>query len=100
MSSTSTGTSGVWSSPTSWDKSSKETALPARRYGGSIAMCFQDLKLHKIILRTIVGNERSAALARRCGFVLEGTLRGEFLAAGRSRVDLHYFGLLADDSRG
>jgi RimJ/RimL family protein N-acetyltransferase len=61
--------------------------------------CFDDLALHKLYLRTIVGNEPSEAVARRCGFTLEGTLRGEFLAAGSARVDVRYFGLLATDPR-
>jgi RimJ/RimL family protein N-acetyltransferase len=65
----------------------------------TVAMCFDDLGLHKVFLRTIVGNERSARLARRCGFVLEGTLRGEFPSSGCARVDVHYFGLLASDER-
>lgn len=64
-----------------------------------VSMCFEELQLHKVFLRTIVGNERSTSVATRCGFVLEGTLRGEFLAAGHLRVDVHCFGLLATDKR-
>jgi ribosomal-protein-alanine N-acetyltransferase len=72
------------------------TTEAARRVA---AMCFDDLGLHKVFLRTITTNTRSANVAARCGFHLEGTLRGEFLAAGHTRVDVHYFGLLATDRR-
>jgi RimJ/RimL family protein N-acetyltransferase len=60
-----------------------------------IEVGFERLGLRRIILRTLVENERSAALALRLGFKLEGTLRQDF-RTGRGRwVDLHLFGLLA-----
>jgi RimJ/RimL family protein N-acetyltransferase len=65
-----------------------------------LRVCFATLKLHKVILRTIVDNERSAALASRFGFTREGTLRGEFLTLDGRRVDVHYFGLLASEAAG
>jgi len=62
-------------------------------------MCFDDLGLYKVFMRIVVGNERSFKLARRCGFILEGTLRGEFLAGGRSRVNVRYFSLFRTDEQ-
>jgi len=65
-----------------------------------LRVCFEELGLYKVFLRTVVGNARSEALARHLGFKLEGTLRGEFLAAGTERVDVNYFGLLASETAG
>jgi ribosomal-protein-alanine N-acetyltransferase len=79
------------------DRRSERKGFATEAVRRVVSMCFQELQLHKLFLRTIVGNERSATVAKRCGFVLEGTLRGEFLAAGQRRVDVHYFGLLATD---
>jgi len=79
------------------DREAEGKGLATEAVQRIVAMCFDELRLHKVFLRTIVGNERSAQLARRCGFSLEGTLRGEFLTAGQARADLHYFGLLVTD---
>ena len=58
---------------------------------------FCDLTLAKVIVRTIAGNQRSEALARRFGFRFEGTLRREYRTGRGQLVDVHYFGLLADE---
>ena len=58
---------------------------------------FTDLQLAKVFLRTIVDNTRSEALARRFGFRFEGTLRREYRTGRGLLVDVHYFGLLADE---
>jgi len=81
------------------DREAEGKGLATEAVQRVVAMCFDELRLHKVFLRIIVGNERSAEVARRCGFSLEGTLRGEFLTAGQTRVDLHYFGLLVTDER-
>jgi putative acetyltransferase len=60
-----------------------------------LSVCFVGLALHKVFLRTIVGNARSESLARRFGFTHEGVLRQEFLTLAGRRVDLNSFGLLA-----
>jgi ribosomal-protein-serine acetyltransferase len=73
--------------------------LVAEALRAILRACFVDLGLHKVYLRTIVGNGRSEALARRFGFVLEGTLREEHATPG-GRVDVHYFGLLASEFAG
>jgi RimJ/RimL family protein N-acetyltransferase len=59
-----------------------------------VAACWA-LGLQKLILRIIPGNARSASVARRFGFALEGTLRGEFLESGTKRVDVECYGRLA-----
>ena len=81
------------------DRRSERKGFATEAVQRIVSMCFEELQLHKVFLRTIVGNEGSATAATRCGFVLEGTLRGEFLAAGHRRVDVNYFGLLATDDR-
>jgi ribosomal-protein-serine acetyltransferase len=81
------------------DRQLEGHGLVAEAMRAILRVCFGDLALHKVYLRTIVGNERSEAVARRFGFVLEGTLRQEH-ATPRGRVDVKYFGLLASESRG
>jgi RimJ/RimL family protein N-acetyltransferase len=70
--------------------------LVAEAVRAILRVCFVDLALHKVYVRTIVANDRSEALARRFRFTLEGRLRQEHVTP-RGRVDLHYFGLLASE---
>jgi ribosomal-protein-serine acetyltransferase len=57
---------------------------------------FHELELHRVEIRCAVENARSAAIAKRLGFALEGTLREAQLAGGRYR-DLLVFGMLRQD---
>jgi ribosomal-protein-serine acetyltransferase len=57
---------------------------------------FQELELHRVEIRCAVENARSAAIAKRLGFALEGTLREAQLAGGRYR-DLLVYGMLRQD---
>ena len=61
-----------------------------------LAFCFDTLQLNRLELRCAAGNERSMAVARRLGFVHEGTLRQDEFLHG-AFVDQHVFGLLRDD---
>jgi quinol monooxygenase YgiN len=79
------------------DRDREGHGLVAEAMRAVLRVSFDDLGLYKVYLRTIVGNERSEALARRFGFVLEGTLRREH-ETPRDRLDVHYFGLLAMES--
>lgn len=54
---------------------------------------FGELDLNRAEIHCAVSNTRSAAVARRLGFQLEGTLREANLAAGRFH-DMHVFGML------
>jgi RimJ/RimL family protein N-acetyltransferase len=68
------------------------TALGAvTRYG------FAALDLHRITLIHAVGNTASCALARACGYTLEGTTRGSYVLHGE-RVDEHLHARLASDA--
>jgi len=79
------------------DRGAEGQGLMAEAITGLLAIAFSRLELRKVFLRSIVGNARSAALARRLGFAHEGTLRQEFRTFDGAIVDLEYFGLLASD---
>lgn len=50
-------------------------------------------KLHRLEIRCVAGNTRSAAVASRLGFQWEGTLRQAFLLRGEYH-DLHVFSMV------
>ncbi|MCT9083024.1 GNAT family N-acetyltransferase [Streptomyces fulvoviolaceus] len=58
-----------------------------------------DLGLHRLELGHALGHEASCRIAERCGFRLEGTLRGAMFEAGRHDAfrDEHLHGRLATD---
>jgi RimJ/RimL family protein N-acetyltransferase len=49
----------------------------------------------RLDLRVMVHNERAIALYQRCGFAIEGRLRGEFCVDGRL-VDTYQMGRILD----
>jgi ribosomal-protein-serine acetyltransferase len=57
---------------------------------------FRELELHRVEIRCATGNARSAAIAKRLGFTLEGTLREAQLVGGHYH-DLLVFGMLRQD---
>lgn len=57
---------------------------------------FHEWKLNRVEIRCATGNPRSAAVATRLGFKLEGTLRGAHLLHGKYH-DLLVFGMLASE---
>lgn len=61
-----------------------------------ISHLFEDLDLHRVEIHCATGNAKSAAIARRLGFKLEGTLRDGDFAAGKFH-DLHVFGMLKEE---
>jgi len=79
------------------DRGAERQGLMAEAVTALLDVAFSRLELRKVFLRSIVGNGRSAALARRFGFVHEGTLRQEFRTLDGAIVDVEYFGLLASD---
>ncbi|MFG1809695.1 GNAT family N-acetyltransferase [Streptomyces sp. NPDC049040] len=62
---------------------------------------FATLPLHRIDLKHAAGHDASCAVAERCGFAHEGTLRGAMLAAAPARGfrDAHLHARLATDPR-
>ncbi len=55
-------------------------------------------KLNRIHLVIVPDNAASTRVAEKCGFQLEGTVRGAFFNGGRSH-DVLLYGLLRDDPR-
>jgi [ribosomal protein S5]-alanine N-acetyltransferase len=55
-------------------------------------------KQHRIHLVIVPGNEASRRIADKCGFVLEGTVRGAFFNDGRNH-DVLLYSLLRTDPR-
>jgi len=60
-------------------------------------VCFEIEKLRRVDVQCDVGNERSAAVARRLGFHLEGTLRARQLPSDEQPEDLLVFSLLSSE---
>ncbi|MEU2385796.1 GNAT family protein [Streptomyces sp. NPDC012461] len=58
-----------------------------------------ELGLHRLELGHVVGHEASCRIAERCGFPLEGTLRGALFESGRRDAfrDAHLHARLATD---
>jgi [ribosomal protein S5]-alanine N-acetyltransferase len=59
---------------------------------------FASKKFHRIHLTIAPDNASSRRVAEKCGYQLEGTLRGVFFNSGRNQ-DLHIYSLLRDDPR-
>ncbi len=59
---------------------------------------FEELRLHRVILRVAVGNRASERIAEKLGFVQEGMLRKEVLIAGEW-VDHSLWALLDEEYR-
>ncbi|HYG17236.1 MAG TPA: GNAT family protein [Bacteroidia bacterium] len=56
------------------------------------AHCFEKLKMKKLFIRIIPGNEASRRVAEKAGFVKEGVLRNEFRTYNNQLVDVEYYG--------
>ena len=59
---------------------------------------FDNKKFNRIHLMILPENGASRRIAEKCGFQLEGTVRGAMFSAGRN-VDLMMFSLLRSDPR-
>jgi len=59
---------------------------------------FATKKQHRIHLVIVPGNAASQRIAEKCGFLLEGTVRGAFFNAGRNH-DVLLYSLLRTDPR-
>jgi RimJ/RimL family protein N-acetyltransferase len=100
------GSSGLH--PRDWDVPEFETGYwlrPSAEGHGYVSeavrllarLAFETLGANRLFLRCDVQNERSAAVARRLGFVHEGTFRSDSRDPAGSLRDTHYFALTSDD---
>jgi RimJ/RimL family protein N-acetyltransferase len=91
-----------------WDALELSYQLYADRYAGRgyvteavqllVDYLFSTKKEHRIHLVVVVDNVASRRIAEKCGFVLEGTVRGAFFNAGRNQ-DVVMYSLLRSDPR-
>ena len=63
----------------------------------TIKFCFEELKVIRLFLRILPGNERSIRLAENCGFVKEGTFRKDHRTFNGNLTDLNYYGMVLED---
>ena len=88
-----TGVVGYWLVPQARGRGLATAALEAGTRGA-----FSRLGWHRIELRHAVENDRSCRVARRCGYLLEGTLReGMTYPVDSRRSDEHLHARLASD---
>ena len=75
-----TGEIGYVLNPKYWSQGlASEAASRVIRFG------FEELSLHRIEAKYIVGNEKSRALMERCGMKFEGVMRSSMLIKGEFR---------------
>lgn len=63
---------------------------------GMLQVGFEELTMHRIVLRIAVGNRASERVAEKLGFVLEGTLRDE-VRVGDEWLDHTIWSMLSDE---
>jgi ribosomal-protein-serine acetyltransferase len=81
------------------DRDLQGLGIITRSVRAVVDACFGDLDLHRLMILCAPANIRSCAVARRLGFLEEGTLR-EAERIGDRYQDLIVYGLLADDWNG
>lgn len=77
------------------DQGGKGFAVEAARAACRIA--FEILGVHRVELQCAADNEKSASVARRCGFTLEGRHRNRHHKKDGGLVDRLWFGLLRSE---
>jgi len=60
-------------------------------------LAFETLGANRVMIRCDAKNERSAAVARRCGYVLEGTLRNDVVMPPQILSDALLFAMIPAD---
>ncbi|MGE3286633.1 MAG: GNAT family N-acetyltransferase [Pseudonocardia sp.] len=83
---------GVWTLP-----AARGRGLAVAAVSSVLRFGFGGLGLHRVTYMWAAGNTASAAVARRCGFVREGLLRGAWMVDD-THVDMHVASRLATDS--
>lgn len=78
------------------------SAMEGRGYGTEalraiINFAFNQLAVNKLYIRCSLQNNRSFALAERCGFRREGLIRQDFRDHTRQLIDVYYYGITRSD---
>ena len=60
-------------------------------------MGFENLQAHRICIRCKVENQKSRAVAERCGFQFEGIIRSEILNPTGNYSDVAYYSMVGDE---
>jgi ribosomal-protein-serine acetyltransferase len=60
-------------------------------------LAFETLQASRVTIRCNAANERSAAVARRCGYVYEGTIRNDTVLRSRIVRDSLWFSMIPED---
>ncbi|AWI25002.1 GNAT family N-acetyltransferase [Flavobacterium pallidum] len=79
------------------DEDFEGQGIITKAVSNTIAYCFNELLMNKIIICTSKENTASQRIATKHGFVKEGLLRKEFRSGEGSLEDICYFGLLKSD---
>lgn len=80
------------------DREAEGKGMITKACQAMIDYAFDELEMNRIEIRCSAENDRSAAIPKRLGFKLEGTLRQAEFLHGRAH-DFLIFGLLAEDER-
>lgn len=81
-----------------YDTAGRRRGVMTEALGLAVDYLFDSYKINRLQVATVPANEPAIRLAKRCGFKLEGTMRGAFFMHGRSE-DLVLYSLLRSDLR-
>lgn len=79
------------------DKDFEGKGITSKAVSEVIDLCFNELKINKILICTSKINFGSQQIALKNKFILEGTLRKEFKNGEGVLEDINYYGLLKSD---
>jgi len=76
------------------DKDYEGKGVTSKAVEKIVEYCFDELKLHKIFLRTHESNIASQKIAEKLGFIVEGNIRSDYKMTSGVIIDVMYYGLL------
>lgn len=79
------------------DKAYENRGVTSGAVAKIIEYCFNELKLHKIFLRTHESNIGSIKIAEKNGFKKEGMIRSDYKMTNGIIIDVLYYGLLKQE---
>jgi ribosomal-protein-serine acetyltransferase len=59
--------------------------------------CFNTLNLNKVFMRIAEENIASRRVAEKCGFMVEGIMRNDFMTSDNKLINLFYYELLKEE---